>query len=109
MNQATRLLSFSTVNVLIKKSNIFKDCDFVFTFIYKKSLETGEEVKTYFLDCDTGFIQIHNALSHTINMGHQLKLSYISEMPEAHFYKVSKKHEYLANAKPKTHINKHRN
>ena len=38
-----------------------------------------------------------------------MKLSYINEMPEAYFYKVSKEHEYLANIKSEMHINKHRN
>ena len=30
-------------------------------------------------------------------------------MSEVHFYEVSKEHEYLANAKPEMHVNKHRN
>ena len=30
-------------------------------------------------------------------------------MPETHFYKVSKEHEYLVNIKSEMHINKHRN
>ena len=100
---------FSTVKVSIKKSNIPKGCDFVFIPTYKKSLETGREVRAHFLNYDTGFIQVHNALSHTINIDHQLKLNYISKMPEVHFYEINKKHEYLANAKPETHINKYRN
>ena len=100
---------FSTVKVFIKKSNIPKGCDFIFTPTYKKSLGTSGGVRAHFLDCDTGFIQVHNALPHTIDIGHQLKLDYISEMPEVHFYKVSKKHEYLVNTKPEMHINKHRN
>ena len=108
-SQTTRLPPFSTVNVPIKRNSIPKDCDFIFTPTYKKSLGTGREVRAHFLDCNTGFVQVHNALSHTINIGHQLKLSYISEMPETHFYEVSKEHEYLANTKPEMHINKHRN
>ena len=30
-------------------------------------------------------------------------------MSEAHFYKISKEHEYLINAKSEMYINKHRN
>ena len=108
-NQATRLPPFSIIKVSIKKSNISKDCDFVFTPTYKKSLETGREVKAHFFDCDTGFIQVYNALPHTIDIGHQSKLDYISEMPEVHFYKVSKEHKYLVNTKSEIHVNKHRN
>ena len=109
MSQAIRLLPFFTVNVPIKKSNILKNCDFIFISTYKKSLEISGEVKAYFLNCDTGFVQVHNILSHTIDIGHQSKLSYISEMPEIHFYEVSKEHKYLTNTKSETHINKHRN
>ena len=108
-SQATRLPPFSTVKIPIKKSNILKDCDFVFTSTYKKSLETGRGVRAHFLDCDTKFIQVHNALPYTIDIGHQLKLDYISEMSEVHFYEINKKHEYLTNIKPEMHINKHRN
>ena len=100
---------FSTVKIPIKKSNIPKGHDFVFTPTYKKSLETDREVKAHFLNYDTGFVQVHNALPHTIDINYQSKLNYINEMPEVHFYEISKKHEYLANTKPETHINKHRN
>ena len=100
---------FSIVKVSIKKSNIFKDCDFVFTPTYKKSLKTGREVKAHFLNCNTGFIQVYNALSHTIDIDYQSKLDYISEISEVHFYKISKEHKYLINIKSEMHINKHRN
>ena len=100
---------FFIVNVLIKRNSIFEGCDFIFTLIYKKSLGTGREIRTHFFDCNTGFVQVHNILSHTIDIGHQLKFSYISEMSEIYFYEVSKEHEYLANAKFETHINKYRN
>ena len=100
---------FSTVKVPIKKSNIPKGCDFVFTPTYKKSLGTGEGVRAHFLDCDTGFIQVHNAFPHTIDIDHQSKFDYISEMSEVYFYKVNKEHEYLANTKSEMHVNKYRN
>ena len=109
ISQVIRLSSFSTVNVPIKRNSILKGHDFIFTLIYKKSLGTGRGVRVHFLNCNTGFVQVHNILSHIINIGHQLKLSYISEMSEAHFYKVSKKYKYLVNIKPETHVNKHRN
>ena len=100
---------FSIIKVLIKKNNIFKGHDFVFTSTYKKSLETDEKVKAHFLNCDTGFIQVYNALSHTIDIDHQSKLYYINEMSEIYFYKINKKHEYLINAKFEMYVSKHRN
>ena len=100
---------FFTVNVFIKRNNISKDCDFVFTFTYKKNLGTGRGVKAYFFNCDTGFVQVYNAFSHTIDIDYQLKFSYISELSETHFYEINKEYEYLANAKFKIYINKHRN
>ena len=103
------MLLFFTVKVSIKKSNILKGCDFVFTSTYKKSLETDRGVKAHFLNYDIRFIQVHNAFSYIIDIDHQLKLNYISEMSEVYFYEIGKEHEYLVNVKSEMHVNKHRN
>ena len=103
------MLFFITVNVLIKRNSILKNYDFIFTLTYKKSLETDRGIRARFLNCDTDFIQVYNTLPHIINIDHQSKLSYISKMLKIHFYKVSKKHEYLTNIKSEMYVNKHRN